>query len=57
MALPLIEGQYKSMQEEVDLSFAAQAIPSNLKMMEGLLKSHGTNIQILNNILFCEGNL
>ena len=50
MAFPLIEGQYKSMQEEADLSFAAQAIPSNLKMMEGLLKSHETNIRILNSL-------
>ena len=38
------------MQEEADLSFAAQAIPSNLKMMEGLLKSHETNIKILNSL-------
>ena len=50
MAFPLIEGQYKSMQEEADLSFGAQAIPSNLKMMEGLLKSHETNIRILNSL-------
>ena len=50
MTFPLIEGQYKSMQEEADLSFAAQAIPSNLKMMEGLLKSHETNIRILNSL-------
>ena len=34
IALRLMEGQYQSMQEEMDLVFAAQAIPSNLKMME-----------------------
>ena len=50
LALPLIEGQYQSMQEEMDLDFAAQAIPSNLKMMEGLLKNHQTSTQILNNL-------
>ncbi|HJO00511.1 MAG TPA: hypothetical protein QGF86_06560, partial [Nitrospinaceae bacterium] len=38
LAFPLVQGQYKAMQEEADLGLAAEAIPSNLKMMEGLLK-------------------
>ena len=37
MAFPLIQGQYIAMQEEADIGLAAKAIPSNLKMMEGLL--------------------
>ena len=50
LALPLVEGQYQSMQEEMDFDFASQAIPSNLKMMEGLLKNHQASIQILNSL-------
>ncbi|KMP11661.1 hypothetical protein UZ36_03770 [Candidatus Nitromaritima sp. SCGC AAA799-C22] len=55
MAFPLIQGQYISMQEEMDLELAARAIPSNLKMMEGLLKGDATNTSILNHLAegFC----
>lgn len=55
MAFPLIQGQYVSMQEEMDLDLAERAIPSNLKMMEGLLKGDETSVPILNHLAegFC----
>ena len=55
MAFPLVQGQYESTQEEMDLALAAQAIPSNLKMLEGLLKGYDTNTIILNQLAegFC----
>mgnify|MGYP002034240721 CR=1 FL=1 len=55
LAFPLVQGQYKAMQEEADLGLAAKAIPSNLKMMEGLLKGDESSIPILNNLAegFC----
>ncbi|MDP6476358.1 MAG: TRAP transporter TatT component family protein [Nitrospinaceae bacterium] len=55
LAFPLVQGQYKAMQEEADLGLAAKAIPSNLKMMEGLLKGDESSTPILNNLAegFC----
>ncbi|MBJ79671.1 MAG: TRAP transporter TatT component family protein [Nitrospinaceae bacterium] len=55
MAFPLIQGQYIAMQEEADIGLAAKAIPSNLKMMEGLLKGDETSTSILNHLAegFC----
>ncbi len=55
LAFPLVQGQYKAMQEEADLGLAAEAIPSNLKMMEGLLKGDESSMPILNNLAegFC----
>lgn len=55
LAFPLVQGQYKAMQEEADLGLAAEAIPSNLKMMEGLLKGDESSTPILNNLAegFC----
>jgi len=55
LAFPLVQGQYKAMQEEADLGLAAKAIPSNLKMMEGLLKGDESSMPILNNLAegFC----
>ncbi len=47
LALPLIAGQYDSIIEEADPQFAERAIPSSLKMMEGLLKSDPTNSELL----------
>ncbi len=47
LALPLIAGQYDSIIEEADPQFAERAIPSSLKMMEGLLKSDPTNTELL----------
>jgi len=37
-ALPLVESQILAMQEERDPELAKQAIPANLKTLEGLLK-------------------
>ena len=36
--LPLVENQTLAMQEERDPKLAEQAIPANLKILEGLLK-------------------
>jgi hypothetical protein len=38
MAQPLVQGQYVSIQKEPDPTFARQAMPASLKMMEGLLE-------------------
>lgn len=47
MALPLAQTQYQSIQEESDPALAEQAIPANLKMLEGFLKEDGSNPEIL----------
>ena len=55
MALPLVQGQYVSIQEEVDPELAEWAIPANLKVLEGLLKSDETNAILLQTLAegFC----
>lgn len=55
MALPLVEGQYVSIQEEMDPYLAERAIPANLKMMEGFLKEDEKNLTLLNSLAegFC----
>jgi len=54
-SLSLVESQITAMQEERDPEFAAQAIPANLKMLEGLLKQDPDNTWILENLAegFC----
>jgi hypothetical protein len=54
-ALPLVESQIRAMQEERDPELAAQAIPANLKNLEGLLKEDPDNTWILENLAegFC----
>lgn len=47
MALPLVEGQYASLQEEADPQLAENALPANLKMMEGFLKEDNKNSALL----------
>jgi hypothetical protein len=47
MALPLVEGQYASLQEEADPHLAESALPASLKMMEGLLKGDIKNSALL----------
>jgi hypothetical protein len=47
MALPLVEGQYTALQEEADPELAEDALPANLKMMEGFLKEDESNPDIL----------
>ncbi len=47
MALPLMEGQYLSLQEEADPKLAENALPASLKMMEGFLKEDNKNPELL----------
>jgi hypothetical protein len=47
MALPLAEGQYIALQEEADPELAENALPANLKMMEGFLKEDENNSDLL----------
>ncbi len=47
LALPLVEGQYIALQEEADPELAENALPANLKMMEGFLKGDKNNPDIL----------
>lgn len=47
LALPLVEGQYIALQEEADPHLAENAIPANLKMMEGFLKEDKENSALL----------
>lgn len=47
MALPLVEGQYFALQEEADPELAENALPANLKMMEGFLKQDENNSDLL----------
>ncbi len=53
--LPLVESQILAMQEERDPELAEQAIPANLKILEGLLKQDPDNTWILENLAegFC----
>ena len=50
VALPLVESQVLAMQEERDPELAEQAIPANLKILEGLLKQDPDNTWILENL-------
>ena len=54
-SLSLVDSQTMAMEEERDPKFAEQAIPANLKMLEGLLKQDPENIRILVNLAkgFC----
>ena len=47
MALPLVEGQYVALLEEEDPQLAENALPANLKMMEGFLQEDPNNSTIL----------
>ena len=49
-ALPLVAGQYASIQEEKDPYLAEQALPASLKMMEGLLKGDEENLTLLHGL-------
>ncbi len=53
--LSLVESQILAMQEERDPKLAEQAIPANLKILEGLLKQDPDNTWILENLAegFC----
>lgn len=55
MSAPLMKGQYASIHEETDLELARDAIPANLKMLEGFLKADEDNLPILKNLAegFC----
>lgn len=55
MAIPLIESQVASINEEADLTLAEQAIPANLKMLEGMLRENPENEILLKNLAegFC----
>jgi len=55
MAFPLVEGGVESMHEEPDPVLAQQAIPANLKVMEGMLKSDPDNPGLLTRLAegFC----
>ncbi|MBC8287892.1 MAG: hypothetical protein H8E42_10515 [Nitrospinae bacterium] len=54
-SLSLVGSQIMAMQEERDPELAEQAIPANLKMLEGLLKQDPDNTWILENLAegFC----
>lgn len=55
LAYPLVDGQYRSLNEESDPDLARQAIPANLKMMEGMLKSDENNAALMDRLAegFC----
>lgn len=55
MATPMVQGQVASINEETDLVLAQQAIPANLKMLEGLLREDPENETLLKNLTegFC----
>jgi hypothetical protein len=55
MALPMVESQVASINEETDPVLAEQAIPASLKMLEGLLRADPENETLLNNLAegFC----
>jgi TRAP transporter TatT component family protein len=55
MALPMVESQVASINEETDPVLAEQAIPASLKMLEGLLKDDPENETLLHNLAegFC----
>ncbi|QPJ65410.1 MAG: hypothetical protein G3M78_08410 [Candidatus Nitrohelix vancouverensis] len=46
-SLPLVADQVESMRAESDLILARESIPSNLKIMEGLLKGDPKNVNLL----------
>lgn len=50
VAVPLVAGQYASIQEEGDPYLAERAIPANLKMMEGLLREDEENLVLLHGL-------
>jgi len=50
MAIPMVESQYTSINEETDPTLAQQAIPASLKMLEGLLKGDPENESLLKNL-------
>jgi len=50
MAIPMVESQYTSINEETDPALAQQAIPASLKMLEGLLKGDLENESLLKNL-------
>jgi len=55
IAIPMVESQVASINEETDPVLAQQAIPSSLKMLEGLLREDPENETLLNNLAegFC----
>ena len=55
MALPLVENQVASINEETDPALAEQAIPASLKMLEGMLREDPENEVLLKNLAegFC----
>ena len=55
MAIPMVESQYASINEESDPVLAEQAIPASLKMLEGMLRSDPENEALLKNLAegFC----
>lgn len=50
MAIPMVESQYTSINEETDPVLAEQAIPASLKMLEGLLREDPENETLLKNL-------
>lgn len=54
-AVPLVTGQYDSLNEEPDLLLAATAIPASLKMLEGMVKLDEDNPVLLHKLAegFC----
>lgn len=50
LATPMVQSQYVSINEETDPVFAEQAIPSSLKMLEGLLRDDPENETLLENL-------
>jgi hypothetical protein len=55
MAIPMVQSQYASINEETDPVLAEQAIPASLKMLEGLLRDDPENETLLRNLAegFC----
>ena len=50
MASPLVESQYAAINEESDLLLAEHAIPTSLKMLEGLLREDPDNAIVLSRL-------
>jgi len=50
LATPMVQSQYVSINEETDPVLAEQAIPSSLKMLEGLLRDDPENETLLENL-------
>ncbi|MFQ5717612.1 MAG: TRAP transporter TatT component family protein [Nitrospinales bacterium] len=53
LTLPLVDDQLDSLHEEEDPVLAERAIPAQMKMLEGFLKTDETNVHLLN--LLAEG--